>query len=231
MESDANEFVPPTYGPDPVIEAYKRDVDETLIIENLKLTVHERLEQLAAFQDFARNTPRGQSTRDHGVMDHRDLLPVLCDAGVEFIVIGGVAAAAHGSARLTRDLDVVYRRTAHNIQRIIDALAPYHPYFAATPPGLPFLWDAETIRRGLNFTLTTDVGAIDLLGEVTGGGTFDNLAPMTVEFRFFDRPCPVLNLERLIQVKRTAGRPKDFEAIAELEKIRDRTSNKPPTQP
>jgi len=72
------------------------------------------------------------------------------------------AATAHGSARLTVDLDVVYRRTSENIARLVSALAPLQPYLRGAPPGLPFDWSEVTIRKGLNFTLTTKLGALDL---------------------------------------------------------------------
>jgi hypothetical protein len=84
---------------------------------------------------------------------------------------------------------------------------------------LPFLWDAETLAHGLNFTLVTTLGAIDLLGEVTGGGSYEDLRPHTLLLDVFSVRCRVLDLPRLIEVKRAAGRPKDFEAIAELEAI------------
>ena len=79
--------------------------------------------------------------------------------------------------------------------------------------------DEGAIRRGLNFTLTTDIGAIDLLGEITGGGGYDDLASDTIHLQLFGVECLCLNLERLIHVKRAAGRPKDLEAVAELEAI------------
>jgi hypothetical protein len=94
------------------------------------------------------------------------LLERLAAAGVEFIVIGGVAAAVHGSALITYDLDIVYRRTPDNVDRLAAALDPLGPYLRGAPEGLPFRFDAATIARGLNFTLTTTLGAIDLLGEV-----------------------------------------------------------------
>jgi hypothetical protein len=105
------------------------------------------------------------------------LLAELAAGGVEFIVVGGVAATIHGSARLTLDLDIVYRRTPENLARLVAALQPHAPYQRGAPPGLPFRWDAETLQRGLNFTLSTALGAIDLLGEITGGGSYDDLLP------------------------------------------------------
>ena len=160
--------------------------------------------------------------------DFKALLRALSESGAEFIVIGGVAAAVHGAARATFDLDVVYRRTPDNISRLVLALTPYHPYLRGAPPGLPFRWDAPTILRGLNFTLTTDIGDLDLLGEVIGGGSYEALLEAAVVIRAFGVECRLLGLDRLIDVKRAAGRPKDFEAVAELEMIRDRRGNSPP---
>lgn len=151
--------------------------------------------------------------------DFRALLGVLHAGGVEFIMVGGAAATAHGAARLTLDLDIVYRRSEDNIARLVNALAPHHPYLRGAPPGLPFLWGAATITRGLNFTLTTDLGDLDILGEITGGGQFDDLRSHTIRLSVFGIDVLCLDLESLIRVKRAAGRPKDFEAIAELERI------------
>jgi len=148
-----------------------------------------------------------------------ELIQLLAEARVECIIIGGVAARAHGSARFTEDLDLAYRRTPENIQRIVLALAPYRPYLRGAPSGLPFDWSVETIQKGLNFTLITSLGAIDFLGEVTGGGSYAEMLTHSVTQEFFGVDCLCLDLETLIKVKRAAGRPKDFEAIAELEVI------------
>src|SRR5437867_9826517 len=121
------------------------------------------------------------------------LLRVLTEGGVRFIVVGGVAAVAHGSARLTQDLDVVYARSAENIGQLEAALAPLMPYLRGAPPGLPFRWDEPTIRRGLNFTLTTALGDLDILGEITGGGAFEALLPHTIELDLFGRKCLCLD--------------------------------------
>jgi hypothetical protein len=155
-----------------------------------------------------------------------DLLRVLSTAGIEYIVVGGAAATAHGAARLTRDLDIVYRRTPENIERIVTVLAPLHPYPRGAPPGLPFRWDRRTVEFGLNFTLDISLGAIVLLGEIAGGGDFDGLLPHCVALELYGVRCLCLDLETLIRTKRAAGRPKDFDAIAELEAIREETESR-----
>ena len=149
------------------------------------------------------------------------LLTTLHDAGVQFVIIGGVAARAHGSSRVTDDLDICYARDRANLKRLAAALAPLGPYPRGAPPGLPFDWSAETLRAGLNFTLSTSVGALDLLGEITGGGDFARLLPHSLEIILFDREMLLLDLPWLIHVKRAAGRPKDFEVIAELEALQE----------
>jgi predicted nucleotidyltransferase len=153
------------------------------------------------------------------VTDFKRLLRALADLGVDFVLVGGVAATVHGSARLTLDIDVVYRRSRENIERLVRALMPYHPYLRGAPPGLPFRWEAATVERGLNFTLTTDIGDLDLLGEIVGGGTYETLLPHTIAIQVFGVECRCLDLPALIRVKRAAGRPKDLEAVAELEAI------------
>ena len=145
------------------------------------------------------------------------LLGALADAGVEMIVVGGAAATAHGAARLTQDVDVVYERSPDNLQRVVAALRSHHPYPRGAPPGLPFVFDIQTLRNGGNFTLQTDLGAIDLLADITGGGSYHDLLPSTLALNAFGRMVRCLTLPKLIEVKRAAGRPKDFEAIAELE--------------
>ncbi|MCP9495352.1 MAG: hypothetical protein MSG64_12975 [Pyrinomonadaceae bacterium MAG19_C2-C3] len=155
------------------------------------------------------------------ITNFKILFEILIGGEVEFIVIGGAAATAHGSARVTYDLDIVYRRTNENIKLLVDALAPHEPYLRGAPPGLPFKWSVETIRNGLNFTLVTTHGAIDLLGEVAGGGSYEDLYPAIVRKQFFGDELQCLNLEKLIATKRAAGRPKDFEVIAELESLRE----------
>jgi hypothetical protein len=106
------------------------------------------------------------------------------------------------------------RRTSRGWWRLYRAI---HPTCSGRRQA--FLLDEATVQRGLNFTLTTTLGDLDLLGEVTGGGTYEDLRSDTVQLQLFGAECLCLGLERLIHVKRAAGRPKDFEVIAELEAI------------
>ena len=153
-----------------------------------------------------------------------EILKTLSWGDVEFILIGGVAAAAHGSARSTQDVDVVYRRNRDNMIKLAAALEPHRPYLRGVPAGLPFRLDLPTLEGGLNFTLTTALGWIDLSGEIPGGGRYEDLIDSSLKINVFGFECFVLDLETLIKTKRAAGRPKDFESLAELEVLRKRTS-------
>jgi len=153
--------------------------------------------------------------------DFAALVRALAKARVDFIIVGGVAAAAHGAARATYDIDVVYDRSAENRVRLAEAIAGLEPYLRGAPAGLPFRWDAETIAHGLNFSLQTTLGDIDLLGEIVGGGGYEQLLPHAVRLPLFGGEHLFLDLDTLIRVKRAAGRPKDLEAIAELEALRE----------
>jgi predicted nucleotidyltransferase len=154
------------------------------------------------------------------------LLPILVRAGAEFIVIGGVAGTIHGAARATYDVDLLYARNAENIHRLANSLAPHKPYLREAPPGLPFAWDAKTIRNGLNFTLTTELGDIDLLGEVAERETYNDLLPHSFDVEAFGVRFKCVDLPTLIRIKEAAGRKKDHEAIAELRVLLEESEKK-----
>jgi hypothetical protein len=153
--------------------------------------------------------------------DFRVLISALAEARVNFIIVGGAAAVAHGSTRMTDDLDLVYQRKPENIEALVKALSPLRPFLRGVPEELPFRWESQTIRNRLNFTLTTAAGSIDLFGEIILGGTYDDLVPYSNYLELYGHKCLCLGLNRLIEVKRAAGRAKDFEVIAELELIKD----------
>ncbi len=156
-------------------------------------------------------------------------IQALCDAQVDFVVIGGLAAVFHGSARTTYDLDICYSRSAANLKRLAGALAPFRPRPRGFPAHLPFLWDESTLRNGTIFTLQTDIGEIDLLAEVTGLGGFAEVARHSLTVEAFARRVVVVDLPALIRAKRAAGREKDLLALPELESLLeiDRSTHEP----
>jgi hypothetical protein len=143
----------------------------------------------------------------------------LCDASVEFVVIGGLAATLHGSAHVTFDLDICFSRSRANLRRLAVAFAPFHPRLRDLPSALPFVWDEATLRNGTVFTLATDLGKIDLLAEVAGVGSYEQALERSVEVKAFNRTIRILDLKGLIDSKRAAGRPKDLQVLPELESL------------
>jgi hypothetical protein len=144
-------------------------------------------------------------------------IQALCDAGVDFVVIGGVSAAFHGSARVTFDLDISYARDSGNLKRLAAALKPFHPRLRDLPADLPFVWDETTLKNGTIFTLRTDLGELDLLAEVAGLGNYEEVKANSVMLKAYDRTFAALGLDGLIRAKRASGREKDLSALPELE--------------
>jgi predicted nucleotidyltransferase len=151
--------------------------------------------------------------------DVEKLLKQLHRHAVKYVLIGGMAAVAQGSSYLTADVDLCYARDDDNLKRLAQALAPFHPTLRGAPPGLPFKLDAPTLRSGLNFTLSTDIGDLDLIGEVTGLGNYERVIEFSEVLDIYGIPCHVMTLEGLIVSKKAVGRPKDLKLITELEAL------------
>lgn len=136
------------------------------------------------------------------------------------MIIGGVALVLQGSSRTTQDVDVCYARDRENLERLAAALAPLHPTLRGAPPGLPFRLDARTLVSGLNFTLTTDAGDFDLLGEVAGVGTYEDVARDADVMELSGHEVLVMSLAALERAKRAAGRIKDLADLEIIEGIK-----------
>ncbi|MCI0487997.1 MAG: hypothetical protein L0229_15510 [Blastocatellia bacterium] len=146
-------------------------------------------------------------------------LIVLAQYHVDFIVVGGVAATLHGSSHITQDLDICYSREKANLERLANVLQSINARLRGVPEDVPFLMDAETLRRGLNFTFITDLGDMDLLGEVSGVGFYADALKNSVTYEMFGHRYKILSLEKLIAAKRAAGRTKDLLILPELEAL------------
>src|SRR5262245_29450969 len=145
-----------------------------------------------------------------------EIVRVLYDASVEFVIIGVAAMVLQGSAHLTKDIDFCYKRTPKNMDHLARAIAPLHPKLRNAPSDLPFRFDAQTIGAGMNFTLTTDLGDLDFLGEVLGLGGYKDVLAHSDERNIGALDCSVLSLEGLIRAKEAAGRPRDLYVLPEL---------------
>lgn len=152
----------------------------------------------------------------------QQIIETLSSGGVDYVIIGGVALVAHGSARTTEDIDLCYAREPANIAALAAALAPLHPTLRGAPKDLPFRIDVPTLKAGLNFTLDTDLGPVDLLGEVTGVGGYSEVARDAETVELYGRPVKLMSLDTLEKAKRAAGRRKDLLDLAEIAEIRAR---------
>jgi hypothetical protein len=154
------------------------------------------------------------------IPDYRSILEALDRHHVDFVVIGAVALVLHGSARVTRDLDICYSRDRANLKRLAKALKPFAPTLRGAPSDLPFTLDSATLEAGLNFTLQSTVGDLDLIGEVTGIGTYPAVRRLSLLMSVYDRDVYVLSLDGLERAKRAAGRLKDLADLAEILDLR-----------
>ena len=148
-------------------------------------------------------------------------LRLLGEHKVDCVIVGGIAAAIHGSMLLTNDVDVCYDRDPENLKRLEGALQSVHARLRNAPEGLPFILDAETLKRGLNFTFSTDIGDLVLLGEVRGVGHYEDVLVDSITVELFDYRFVVIDISKLVLAKRAAGRPKDLMALPELEAIQE----------
>jgi predicted nucleotidyltransferase len=153
------------------------------------------------------------------VVKVKEFISLFIEKGTRFVIIGGQAAVFQGSSYLTVDIDFCYSRDDENLENIVNALKPFHPYLRGADKNLPFIFDALTLKKGLNFTFSTDIGDIDLLGEVSGLGSYDEVIKYSETLEIYGMKCSVLSLEGLIKTKRAAGRPKDLILLKELEAI------------
>lgn len=161
------------------------------------------------------------------LQDSPALLRALVASDVEFIIVGGLAAIAHGSSLFTRDLDVLARFDVANMERLLAAVEPAHPRFALHPNRPPLDRSAEELAlfRNVYLCLTTDHGRLDVLGRIPNG-TYEELERSAVEMELAGVRCRVLSLDDLITSKAMLGRDKDKLVEVELRAIRDRAPPK-----
>lgn len=150
------------------------------------------------------------------------ILDRLNEHGVEYVVVGGLAAVLHGAAVNTLDVDVVMAFTPENVERLHAALQGINPRFRFTPQRVPLHDDWHDLVAFKNLNLITDLGVLDVLGELPGVGTVGKLTGRTVGFAVGGVQFRMLDLDTLIAAKTAAGRPKDKLAVMELQAVKAR---------
>lgn len=151
----------------------------------------------------------------------RKLLEPLVTRGVDFVVVGGMAGIAYGSNYPSFDLDVAYSRDRSNVARLVAALEEIGVRLRGGPDDLPFVLDARTIENGANFTFVTPFGDLDVLGDVAGVRTYEELREAAVKKEVSGIPVRVASIDDLISMKRAANRTKDKLMVEEYVAIAD----------
>jgi hypothetical protein len=152
--------------------------------------------------------------------DVAELLRRLVAAGVDFVVIGGIAAVLHGSARLTRDLDIVFAPDNANLEALGRVLVESNARLRGVDDEVPFVPDARTLADVQLLTLETDAGWFDVHKRPDGSPPYDRLRRNAVRMNAGGFSILVSSIDDLISMKRAAGRPQDLVDIETLESIR-----------
>jgi hypothetical protein len=150
------------------------------------------------------------------------LLQRLCDADIDFVIVGGFAAILHGSTLVTRDLDICAVLSHTDVAKLRDALRDLNPLHRLTSSKLSFLTTPDPGVDVKNLYLETELGTVDVLSSILGVGDFRRVRAASVEIELFGRHCRVISIDDLIQAKEALSRDKDRLAAKELRAIREK---------
>jgi hypothetical protein len=156
------------------------------------------------------------------VSDLNQLLQRLCDAEIDFVIVGGFAATLHGSSLVTRDLDICAVLSNENVEKLRGALRDLRPSHRLTPQKLSFLEIPEPGVAVRNLYLRTEIGPVGILGSIMGIGEFEHVRAGSIGVDLFGRRCRVISLDDLIRAKEALGREKDLLSVKELKAIREK---------
>jgi hypothetical protein len=146
--------------------------------------------------------------------DFRDLLVLLADVGVDFVVVGAYALALHGAPRASGDIDVFVRPSPSNAERVVQALAQF-----GAPLQSAGVTAADLAQPGAVYQIGLPPRRIDLLTEISGV-SFDEAWASRIETEVERRIVPFIGRDALLKNKQAAGRPKDLADIARLRRPR-----------
>jgi hypothetical protein len=146
-----------------------------------------------------------------------DMLEAFEAEGIRYVVVGGVAAIAHGASRRTGDLDVCYETSEANVELLAVTVNRWNPHLRVSgDERLPFPLDRRSLAELQTLTLDTDQGALDLLQTVLGIGSYEDCVGESVSVPVGDISVRMLGLEALIRAKEATARGKDLKALPEL---------------
>ena len=143
----------------------------------------------------------------------------LISSQVEFVLVGGFAAVAHGVTLVARAVDICCRFSEANLMRIQKAFVDLHPVHRSQPD-LPLELTPEQCVSLKNLYLKTDLGVVDCLGEILGVGNFDEVLKRSVEVELPHGNCRILDIEALIRAKEAMNRDHDRITVKYLKEIK-----------
>jgi predicted nucleotidyltransferase len=164
--------------------------------------------------------PKDRRPAEWPDLDVEEMLRRLTAAGVDFVVIGGIALVLSGSARLTRDLDIIFASDQANLEALGGVLIALEARLRGIDEDVPFVPDARTLRDIQLLTLVTNAGWLDVHRTVDGAPAYDLLRRNAERVRIGGFAVLVAAPDDMIAMKRAAGRPQDLADIAELEAIK-----------
>jgi hypothetical protein len=145
------------------------------------------------------------------------LVGVLLTEGVEFVLVGALAAVAQGAPVTTHDVDIVHARTPENLDRLMAALTKVNARYRGRDPDRPLPPDRKALATSGHSLLMTDLGPLDCLGAIEEGRDYDALLPLSVVLDLDRKPLRVLGLETIVALKRQSTATKDRLVLPVLE--------------
>ena len=201
-------------------------VDLTLLLRNLRLSPQQRIEKLQQeMRDFEGLRLSIQIGKKKDFPKTFRLIEIFHKQNIEFVVCGEIAHFTHSFKYAVAKHEFCYAQNENNLKKIVSALTPFKPRPRNLPEDLPYIFDETTLQNATNFTFQTEIGDIDLLGEVAGIGNYTEVESMADSINLFRCNLKVLSVEGLILAKRAAGRTKDLLVLPELEALQESLKN------
>jgi len=158
--------------------------------------------------------------------DQLNLLRRLTDAGIDFVIVGGYAGVVHGCTYVTQDIDICCLFAPANLLALQKALADLHPVHRMTPGRRPLNLTAADAAQFTNLYLDTDLGRLDCLSTIAGLGDYDQVKRTSERIEVEGMHLQVLTLDALIQAKTAMRRPRDQEALRQLQALKKLRSDR-----
>ncbi len=199
-------------------------IDLTLLIRNLRLSPEERLTEMQnsveAFEQFA-NEIKSNRHISKEANKIKVVLKSLSDENVEYVIVGELVAFVHGWKTIADKLEFCYSGTDENLNRIVKSLLPFNPRLRDFSNDSSTIFQKSLLKNEPNIKLETQIGNIDLLKEVAGIGSFQEVLDHSDTFHLYGFGVHILSIDGLIKAKLAAGRPKDLLILPELEAIKE----------